>query len=588
MCGICGEVRFDSQSPRPEIIHNMMNALARRGPEAAGLLLHDGMALGHRRLKIIDLSEKAQQPMTDSSLGLDIVFNGAIYNYRELRSELETAGYRFFSHGDTEVLLKAYHAWGSDMLPRLNGMFAFAIWNRRRQDLFLARDRCGIKPLYVSNIPGGMRFASSLTALLQTPDIGADIDPVALHHFMTLHAVVPPPRTILKGVQKVPPACYVRVDKHGKVREERYWQASYLPDHRLSFQERRKKLLNLLTAAVKRRLVADVPVGVLLSGGIDSSLLVSLLAETGLEKIKTYSIGFENVEGEDGNEFYYSDLVARHFATDHTKIIVGSDKLLDSLENCVRSMSEPMVSHDNIGFYLLSEEISNHVKVVQSGQGADEIFGGYMWYPPLMEGDQGIEGYKKVFFDLNHQEFRQAVQSQYAGEDHSGLFAARHFELPEAQHTIDKALRLDTTVMLVDDPVKRVDNMTMAWGLEARVPFLDHEVVEFAAQTPAAWKIADGEEKYILKEAARSLLPAEIIDRPKRPFPVPALKYIKGPYLELVRDLLLSKTCRERNIFRADYINRLLDRPLEYLTPLKMSKLWQTAMLEYWFQLQVD
>ncbi|MDY6994098.1 MAG: asparagine synthase-related protein, partial [Pseudomonadota bacterium] len=257
----------------------------------------------------------------------------------------------------------------------------------------------------------------------------------------------------------------------------------------------------------------------------------------------------------------------------------------DKMTACVQAMSEPMVSHDVIGFYLLAQEVAKHVKVVQSGQGADEVFGGYHWYPPLLNSTNAVADYARVFFDRNHQEFSQVVQPQWVADDYSLEFVKQHFMQSGAQKAIDKALRLDTTVMLIDDPVKRVDNMTMAWGLEARVPFLDHELVELAARLPAEFKIAQGG-KYVLKEAARQVIPTEVIDRPKGYFPVPALKYIQGEYLRWVQDILTQPVAQQRGLFKQDYVDKLLAAPDDQLTPLRGSKLWQIALLEFWLQVQ--
>jgi asparagine synthase (glutamine-hydrolysing) len=310
-----------------------------------------------------------------------------------------------------------------------------------------------------------------------------------------------------------------------------------------------------------------------------------LLAELGQENINTFSIGFKDVNGERGNEFAYSDIIAKHFSTDHHKIEAHDSQVLHCLEQCIQAMSEPMVSHDCVGFYLLSQVVSEHVKVVQSGQGADEIFGGYHWYPPLMESDDGIADYTGHFFDRSHNEYIAAVDPCFAKHNHSLDFVRRHFAQPGAQSPVDRALRIDTTVMLPDDPVKRVDNMTMAWGLEARVPFLDHELVEFAARIPATWKVGNGG-KFVLKEAARSVIPADVIDRPKGYFPVPALKYLDGDYLSFVSDTLRSEKSRQRLLFNPDYVEHVFENPEDHITPLKGSKLWQMAVLEYWLSAQ--
>ena len=308
-----------------------------------------------------------------------------------------------------------------------------------------------------------------------------------------------------------------------------------------------------------------------------------LLAEQGQRGLNTFSVGFESVDDEKGDEFQYSDIIARHFGTDHHQIRVDSDRLLPALDNCIGAMSEPMVSHDVIGFYLLSEEVSRHVKVVQSGQGADEVFAGYHWYPPLLDSRDPVGDYARVFFDRDHAEFAEAVNPDLVQRDFSREFVTAWFDSAAAEAPVDKALHIDTTVMLVDDPVKRVDNMTMAWGLEARVPFLDHELVELAARIPAEHKIAAGG-KGVLKEAARSVIPHEVIDRPKGYFPVPALKYIQGEYLTYVKDALSQPAARQRGLFRDDYVDTLLQDPKQHITPLRGSKLWQIALLELWFQ----
>jgi asparagine synthase (glutamine-hydrolysing) len=586
MCGICGEIRLDRNPASSRTVEAMAEVLAPRGPDSAGAFAQGRVAFGHRRLKIIDLSDAAQQPMVDPTLGLTIVFNGCIYNYPELRAELEGQGYKFFSHGDTEVMLKAYHAWGARFVEKLYGMFAFAIWERDSGRVLLGRDRLGIKPLYLAETPGMVRFASTLPALVAGGGLDTDIDPAALHHYMSFHAVVPAPMTILKGVRKLPPATLLTIEPDGQRREEVYWTVNFGPqkgDESLSESDWQDLVLMTLRKAVERRLVSDVPVGVLLSGGLDSSIIVALLAEAGQHGLQTFSIGFETVGNEVGDEFQYSDIIAKRFETDHHKLFVDSSRTLPELENCVRAMAEPMVSHDAIGFYLLSQEVAKHVKVVQSGQGADEIFGGYHWYPPMMESRDPVSDYARVFFDRDQAEMAQVLDPRMVGEDYSRAFVERHFAQPGADRPIDKALRLDTNVMLVDDPVKRVDNMTMAWGLEGRVPFLDHDLVELAARVPPELKIAEGG-KYVLKEAGRRVVPSEVIDRPKGYFPMPALKYLKGPYLDLVRDVLNQPKARERGLFQRPYVERLLAEPETHITPLRGSKLWQVALLEYWLQ----
>jgi asparagine synthase (glutamine-hydrolysing) len=585
MCGIAGEMRFDGARADLGRVQRMLDLMSARGPDDDGLMAHGQVVLGHRRLAIVDLSERGAQPMRDNELGLTIVFNGCIYNHDELRARLGKAGYRFFSRSDTEVILKAFHAWGERCVEEFMGMFAFCIREHDTGRLFLARDRLGIKPLYYTRDNGAFRFASTLPALMRDGLSSKALDPVALHHYMSFHSVVPAPRTLLAAVRKVPPACWIRIEPDGRMTEHRYWTLRYGPQagDPETEDDWEEAVLESLRAAVRRRLTGDVPVGVLLSGGLDSSLITGLLAREGARGLNTFTVGFEDVGKEKGNEFRYSDLVARTFGTEHHQVFIDSNTLLQHLPGCFSAMSEPMVSHDNIGFYLLSREVSKHVKVVQSGQGADEVFGGYHWYPPLVDSTDPVDDYAQVFFDRDHDSYAAAIEPGHVSEDFSRAFVAEHFGAVDAPSPVDKALHLDTTVMLVDDPVKRVDNMTMAWGLEARTPFLDHQVVELAARCPAHLKLAH-EGKGVLKEAARRVIPDEVIDRPKGYFPVPALKYLRGESLDMVRDALTGTAARARGVFRRDYLDTLLASPEKHLTPLRGSKLWQIAVFELWMQ----
>ncbi len=590
MCGICGEWRFDGQEPDLALLQRLLQRLSRRGPDAEGCYTTGSLALGHRRLAVIDLSERSSQPMVDSELGLVLVFNGAIYNYRELRQELLAKGYRFFSEGDTEVILKAYAEWGERCVEQLIGMFAFAIWDRDRHTLFLARDRLGIKPLYYTRDERRVRFASTTQALLEAGDVDTAIDPVALHHQLTLHAVIPAPRTILKGIRKLPPATTLSIDARGREQWRVYWSLrASRPAEPRSEQEWLDAVQQSLLRSVRRRLdSADVPVGVLLSGGLDSSLLVALLAESGVPDLLTFSVGFEDQPEEQGSEFEYSDQVAARYATRHHKQLIPNEDVLRRLPEAITCMAEPMVGQDAVAFYLLAEWVSRTVKVVQSGQGADEVFGGYFWYP-LMAAESGsdLERFRRHYFDRDHAEYLETVEPPYHGPDHTAALVAERLALPAADEFLDRVLHLDVTTLIVDDPVKRVDNMTMAWGLEARVPFLDHELVELAMQLPPALKIGDGG-KCILKRLARGRLPDAVIDRPKGYFPVPALKYVRGGFLDFMAAILDSRACRERGLFRRAYLDKLLSNPEAYLTRLQGSKLWHAALLELWLQLNVD
>ncbi len=589
MCGLSGEIRFDGSLADTTAVARMVECLVPRGPDGQGAWSNGRVAFGHRRLSVIDLSPAGSQPMVDNELGLTAVFNGCIYDYKELRAELEGHGYRFFSTSDTEVILKGYHHWGTDVVSHLHGMFAFVITERDTGRVVLARDRLGIKPLYLAETPGRLRFASSLPALVQAGDVDTSIDPVALHHYLTWHAVVPAPRTILNGVRKLPPATVRVIEADGTSREHRYWEARYerRPEHaNWSARDWEDAIEEALRVAVRRRLVADIPVGVLLSGGLDSSLIVGLLAQEGQTGLATYSIGFEAVGGREGDEFVYSDVIAERFSTDHHRIRVASDELAAALGHAIGAMAEPMVSHDVVAFDLLSERVSQSIRVVQSGQGADEVFAGYHWYPPLLgvDRERAVETYARAFFDRDAADVARLVGDRYPVDGDPSLeFVRRHMSAPHADTAVDAALRLDSEVMLVDDPVKRVDNMSMAWGLEARVPFLDHDLVELAAMCPPELKLADGG-KGVLKAIGRRIIPPEVIDRPKGYFPVPAITHLEGKVLDLVRDALTNDAARERGLFRPEYVDRLLADPNGELTPLRGNKLWQLGLLELWLQ----
>jgi asparagine synthase (glutamine-hydrolysing) len=586
MCGIGGELRYDGRAADGDAVRRMLPCLQSRGPDGEGLWEHGPIAFGHRRLKIIDLSEAGAQPMTDPELGLTLVFNGCIYNYQQLRDELRGYGYTFASTSDTEVIIKAYHRWGADCVKHFLGMFAFAIAEHATGTVMLARDRLGIKPMYLAETPGRLRFASTLPALLAAGDFDTSIDKVALQHYMTFHSVVPAPRTMVSGIRKLPPATVRIIRSDGTSSSHVYWEPSHTRTLIKSRQEWAEAIHASLRTAVERRMVADVPVGVLLSGGLDSSYIVALLAEQGQRGLTTFSIGFESAAGESGDEFAYSDIIAKQFDTTHHQIRIGRDRFLPAVARTVAAMSEPMVSHDCIAFNLLSEDVSQQVKVVQSGQGADEILAGYSWYPPLADvpREQAVDAYAKEFFDRPYAELAGQLSPEWLLDtDVSREFVAASFARPGATTSVDAALRLDSQVMLVDDPVKRVDNMTMAWGLEARVPFLDHELVELAAACPPELKLAQGG-KGVLKDAARGVVPDEVIDRTKGYFPVPGIRHLEGPMLELVRDALHAPAARSRNLFRQEYVDALLADPNTARTTLGANQLWQLALLEMWLQ----
>jgi len=589
MCGICGQLRFDNKSVDSKDLNIMMSKIARRGPDSSGEWAQTGVGFGHQRLSIIDLSNHAHQPMEDQALDLVLVFNGTIYNYKALRVELSKQGYEFFSQSDTEVILKAYHFWGKDCVLHLDGMFAFCIWDKKQQHLFVARDRMGIKPLYFNLTDQAFSFASNTQSLVA---IGADtsINSVALQQQLSLHAVVPAPNTVLAGVNKIKPATTLIIKSNGDIKETIYWQPkAQRPDIALTDSEYIEKTHDLLTQAVLKRMdAADVPIGVLLSGGLDSSLLVALLKEAGHEDIRTFSIGFEDIDDEAGSEFEYSDQIVDRFDTHHEKYVVSNSQVLPRLGEAIANMNEPMVGQDSVAFYLLAEQVSKHIKVVLSGQGADEAFAGYFWYPRMqVEIGSEVERFSKHYVDRPYEEYLQTVNEKYHSGNHTQTWLNKEFAKANADEFMDKVFRTDITRLVVDDPVKRVDNMTMAWGLEARVPFMDYRLVEHALSIPPSLKMSE-EGKHPLKQISRGLLPDSVIDRKKGYFPMPALKYVRGEFLEFMADILTSSACVNRGVFDQNFVQKVINQPEKYMTALNGSRLWHLALLEYWLQINVD
>lgn len=588
MCGIAGELSFTGEPADTRTVRRMMDALEGRGPDDAGHWSRGWVAFGHQRLKIIDLSERGAQPMVDDELGLAIVFNGCIYNHHELREELSDH-FTFRSTSDTEVILKAYARWGEDFVDHLVGMFAIVLFDERRGRVILVRDRLGIKPLYLAQNSDRLRFASSLPALLRAGDIDTALDPVGVHHYLSWHSIVPAPRTILRGVRKLPAATIRVIEHDGSMRDRLYWSVDYRRNAahaEWSTENWVDAVHHALRTAVERRLVADVPVGVLLSGGLDSSLIVGLLDELGVQDLKTFSIGFDTIGDTAGDEFAYSDIIARHFGTDHHQLHIPGSDVHRAVPDVIRAMTEPMASHDVSAFFLLSEAVSEHVKVVQSGQGADELFAGYRYHQAAAQASRGeaLEVFTEEFRDRTHAEIGNLLTPEFLpAEDASAELLERRMAAGDTATALDAVLHLDTHTLMPDDPVKRVDSMSMAWGLEARVPFLDHDVVELAAQCPPELKTMQGG-KGVLKELGRRILPDEVIDRPKGYFPVPEFRELQGDVLDMVRDALTNEAATTRGLLRQDAITQLLTDPNGSTRGVGGNPLWTLAVLEMWLQ----
>ena len=587
MCGIVGEYIFNKNYNNHNI-ELLLDQIKTRGPDYSGFIVNQCISLGHSRLSIIDLSASSNQPFEDKDAQLTMVYNGCIYNYKELREDLVKKGYVFKTVGDTEVVLKSYQEWGYDCLKKFEGDFALAIWENRNKKLFLARDRFGVKPLYFSNNKNFFRFGSSLQSIIAKKDINLELDNQSLHMHFSLHSVVPAPNTIFKNIKKVPPGHYLVISPDQEILTKAYWKLDSSSQSQLITDENEAKeqIKNLLIKAVEKRISAsDIDVGILLSGGLDSSLIVAL-ANDHFPNLKTYSIGFEDDKDEKGNEFFYSDQIAKQFKTKHEKIVIDNKSVLSRLPEAFKSMSEPMVAQDAIAFYMLSELVSKEVKVVLSGQGADEAFVGYFWYKNINAEVNDHRNFCKHYVDRSHDEVKEFLNIKFDG-DHTSAMIKNKLNSANAKTLLGSVLNFDITTLVVDDPVKRVDNMTMAWGLEARVPFLDHQLIEASARIdPNLHLKRNG--KNILKAISDDILPKDVIDRKKGYFPMPALKFIRGEYYDFVYDILNSRQCYNRNLYNRDYINKLLEKPNEYKTAIDGNKLWHAAATELWFRQNID
>ena len=591
MCGICGTLRFDNEKINDKQARHMLDSIKMRGPDHTDTFSTENLYLGHSRLAVIDPSNKSHQPMKDDILNMVIVFNGVIYNYKELRIKLSKKGYNFFSDGDTEVILKSYHYYGRDCVKHFDGVFSFCIYDITNQQLFLSRDRLGIKPLYYKIDEMSFSFASNTAALCQNKDV-YKIDDESLHYHFTLHSVVPAPKTILRDIFKLEPGSYAIIN----LKDKNFFKQSYYSFNSIQLNKKLKEgdiissIEQLLIESIKKRFnTADVDVGVLLSGGLDSSLIVALAESINLSNINTYSIGFPSIEQEMGNEFYYSDLIANQFNTNHQKYSITSDHLFKALDDVIKVMPEPMSSQDSSAFYLLAKNVSLHQKVVMSGQGADELFGGYFWYENMMNTPgNDIDKFKVHYFDQDHLDYSKSINRKHISRDYTTDYIATAFSNErEDIGFIDKVLRLDLSTLIIDDPVKRVDSMTMASGLETRVPFLDIDLVEFVLSIPSSKKI-NNNGKYHLKKLAEKYLDNSMIYRDKFYFPVPPLKILKDKFLKYVSNILLSEQCADRGVYNRAYISKLLSKPNSCFTRLNGNKLWHLALFERWFQLNID
>jgi asparagine synthase (glutamine-hydrolysing) len=587
MCGICGEFRFNKSQFDDVKLTKLMDSIASRGNDSKGTYKEKNIFLGHHRLSIIDTSDKSNQPMKINDLV--IIFNGVIYNYKKLRKNLISKGHVFNSSGDTEVIIRLYIEYGSECINYLDGVFSFAIYDTKKNNLFLARDRIGIKPLYYTLDNNEFRFSSSMNGLINRNE-KPQINPIALHYQFTLHSVVPAPHTIISGIHKLEPGHTLKITQSGESYLNKYFDINEVEIKDYKEQEIIERSTYLLKKAVEKRVnIADVPVGILLSGGLDSSLITAL-AKKFKEQIDTYSIGFNTVNEEVGNEFYYSDLVAKDFKTSHIKYKINDDELFNNLDLVISNMSEPMFSQDSSAFFLLSNRVSKNNKVVLSGQGADEVFGGYFWYEQIMNEKilNEIDTLSKYYFDRSFHNYKNIINNKYVGSNYVHDDISRTMnEMNPSLSTLDKVFRLELSMFIIDDPVKRVDNMTMSHALEARVPFLDIDLITFMLSVEGSSKIKNTS-KYYLKKLSEDFLKKEIIYRDKFYFPVPPLKIIEDKFYDYCKKVLNSDAALNRDTYNRKHIDRLLSAPNTHFTNLNGNELWHFTLLERWLQLNVD
>ena len=627
MCGICGIVSTDRSAViEPAVIRRMRDSLAHRGPDDKGLYLAPGVALGHRRLSIIDLRPEGRQPMANEDGTVQIVFNGEIYNFAEHYQWLIERGHRFRSRTDTEVIIHLYEEMGVRCLERLRGMFAFAIWDERRRCLFLARDRLGKKPLFYHFDGKRMLFASEPKAILTCPAFVAEPDPAAVDNYIAF-GYVGGPRSAFKRISKLPPAHYLLL-ADGKVEIRRYWRLAFTPKLELGEDEACAQIVDRLTEAVRLRMISDVPIGAFLSGGIDSSSIVALMSALGSGPVKTFSIGFDE---SDYDETTYARSIARQFGTEHHEFIVRPEgqEILDRL---VWHYGEPFADAAALPTFYLSKLTREYVTVALSGEAGDENFAGYPRYaysslvhyleskPRLLRrmvrdaaglGARLLPESGKLAFRLRKLDamlgsdaHRWAARSVvrlnsasrrllYTDAFAEGLDTDSPEELSMAifdetdGEGLDAALNLDLSLYLPDDLLVKIDIASMAVGLEVRAPMVDHEFVEFVARLPTRFKRSGLSTKVILRKAMKGILPKHILNRPKRGFAVPLDHWFRGQLKDLIRDTLLSQCSTGRGYFNRDVIEAMIDAHISGRAD-HQNELWALLMLELWHRVFID
>jgi asparagine synthase (glutamine-hydrolysing) len=612
MCGISGVYSPADGRADPGVARQMNHALRHRGPDDEGYFADPNghVVLGHRRLSVIDLAT-GHQPIFDQSGTVAIVFNGEIYNFLELRNELIAKGYAFRTKSDTEVIANLFADAGAQCVHRLRGMFAIAVWDGKRQELILIRDRLGKKPIYYSDTPGGFYFASEIQALAAVPGLAREVDERAIDLYLK-YGYIPSPWSIYRTIRKLPPAHLLRV-RGDKVLLERYWQPTFAPKHDLDYDEAKSELLRLFTESVRLRLVSDVPVGCFLSGGVDSSAVTAVMSRVTSAPVKTFSIGFPDPRYD---ELKYARVVAGQYRTDHHEWVV-EPQALDVLPEIVRTYGEPYGDSSAIPTWYLSRLTRTHVTVALNGDGGDELFGGYPWHrviPALgrmaslvpsapmryLAGSRLLSRRARKLAEVLSMTEKDRVQRllSFLTEGERDRLYHREFrdrlnrsidrDLDEAWDCesldrYDRVFRMIMVTYLPDDLLVKVDRASMAHGLECRSPLLDHQLVEFACRLPAKWKVPRWQSKYIFKEAIRPLFPKGFLDRPKMGFSVPVGEWFKGEWKSWVREALLQGPLTQRSIVDRNELEGILAEH-ESGRRNREALIWNLAMLSLWFR----
>ena len=626
MCGIVGFVRNDGKAIDEKLLTGMCNAIRHRGPDDDGFYVNGSVGLAMRRLAIIDL-KSGQQPIHNQDRSAWIVFNGEIYNYLELREKLEKLGHKFYTNSDTEAIVHAYDQYGVDCPKHLRGMFAFAIWNEKTQELFLARDRVGKKPLLYALVNGQLIFGSEFSALLLHPDVSRDIQPEALDYYLSFMCI-PAPLTAYRAIRKLEPGHWLRWRK-GEIETQRYWQPDFTKKLDISEEEAGERTVEILREAVRVRLMSEVPLGAFLSGGIDSSAVVALMSQESSERVKTFSIGFEE---QDFSELQHARRIAEHVGADHHEFIVRPDAV-EVLPLLVEHYGEPYADSSAVPTYYVARETRKHVTVALNGDGGDESFAGYERYiamgltekyrrvPSLLRESiiketvnlipttpgkrSRVNSAKRLLAGVSrpkvdrythwvsvfNEETKRPLYSDFFREqtvaaDATGLLAT-WFKRANGIGILDAMLLTDQMTYLPNDLLVKVDIATMAVSLEARSPFLDHHVIEFAASLPQKLKLRGLTSKYLLKKVLRKLLPSENLNRRKMGFGVPIGHWFRGKMQPFLREVVLSDKALRRGLFKPEAVRQLVELHTRGERDYS-HQLWTLLMLELWFNRFID